>query len=489
VAQTNSGPPAGTHGDALVIFGITGDLAKKMTLKALYDLCENGTLKVPVIGVGRTDWSDDDLRQHAREAIEARIEARQRGGIDEDVFKKFADCLSYVQGDYMDKATYERLKKALSPAKHPVFYLEIPPSLFAGVIQGLGSAGLTKGARVVIEKPFGHDLQSAIELNDQIHQVLDEDQIYRIDHFLGKEPVQDITYLRFANSVFEPIWNRRYVESVQITMAEDFGVDDRGSFYDSVGALRDVVQNHILQTLALVAMEPPSAGANTDAIRDAKLDLFRAIPDANPNRYVRGQYEGYREIDGVDPNSTTETFTALRLDIQNWRWFGVPFFIRAGKQLAEKVTEVRVVLQSPPQIGIGGGPIPKTDEIVLRIDPDPGAFFLLEAKQPGQDALRRVHLDLLFKEQFGDQPGPYERLLADALAGNQQRFAREDMVLQTWRIVQPLLDNPCQLEFYRRGTWGPEGASNLLHGYGGWRRPWLPDDARVRRGKAEAQPA
>jgi glucose-6-phosphate 1-dehydrogenase len=489
VAQTNSGPPAGTHGDALVIFGITGDLAKKMTLKALYDLCENGTLKVPVIGVGRTDWSDDDLRQHAREAIEARIEARQRGGIDEDVFKKFADCLSYVQGDYMDRATYERLKKALSPAKHPVFYLEIPPSLFAGVIQGLGSAGLTKGARVVIEKPFGHDLQSAIELNDQIHQVLDEDQIYRIDHFLGKEPVQDITYLRFANSVFEPIWNRRYVESVQITMAEDFGVDDRGSFYDSVGALRDVVQNHILQTLALVAMEPPSAGANTDAIRDAKLDLFRAIPDANPNRYVRGQYEGYGEIEGVDPNSTTETFTALRLDIQNWRWFGVPFFIRAGKQLAEKVTEVRVVLQSPPQIGIGGGPIPKTDEIVLRIDPDPGAFFLLEAKQPGQDALRRVHLDLLFKEQFGDQPGPYERLLADALAGNQQRFAREDMVLQTWRIMQPLLDNPCQLEHYRRGTWGPEGASNLLHGYGGWRRPWLLVDARVRRGKAEAQPA
>ncbi|HEY6671097.1 MAG TPA: glucose-6-phosphate dehydrogenase [Solirubrobacterales bacterium] len=489
MAQTNSGPPAGTQGDALVIFGITGDLARKMTLKALYDLCENGTLKVPVIGVGRTDWSDDDLRQHAREAIEARIEARQQGGIDADAFKKFADCLSYVQGDYMDKATYERLKKALSPAKHPVFYLEIPPSLFAGVIQGLGSAGLTKGARVVIEKPFGHDLQSAIELNDQIHQVLDEDQIYRIDHFLGKEPVQDITYLRFANSVFEPIWNRRYVESVQITMAEDFGVDDRGSFYDSVGALRDVVQNHILQTLALVAMEPPSAGANTDAIRDAKLDLFRAIPDANPNRYVRGQYVGYREIEGVDPNSTTETFTALRLDIQNWRWFGVPFFIRAGKQLAEKVTEVRVVLQSPPQIGIGGGPIPKTDEIVLRIDPDPGAFFLLEAKQPGQDALRRVHLDLLFKEQFGDQPGPYERLLADALAGNQQRFAREDMVLQTWRIVQPLLDNPCQLEFYRGGTWGPEGASNLLHGYGGWRRPWLPDDAGVRRGKAEAQPA
>ena len=477
MAQTNSGPPAGPRGDALVVFGITGDLAKKMTLKALYDLTENGTLTVPVIGVGRTEWSDDDLRQHAREAVEARAEARGQQ-IDDEVFKKYADSLSYVQGDYNDFDTFRRLKDKLSDARNPVFYLEIPPSLFAGVIQRLGSAGLAKDARVVIEKPFGHDLNSAIELNDQIHEILDESQIYRIDHFLGKEPVQDITYLRFANSMFEPIWNRRYVESVQITMAENFGVEDRGSFYDPVGCLRDVVQNHILQTLALVAMEPPSAGADFDSIRDAKLDLFKAIPGADPNRYVRGQYEGYREIEGVDPKSTTETFVALRLDIMNWRWSGVPFFIRAGKQLAEKVTEVRVVLQSPPPVGIGGGPIPATDEIVLRIDPDPGACMLLEAKQPGEEKLRRVHLDLLFKQQFGDQPGPYERLLADALAGNQERFAREDSILETWRIVQPLLDNPCALEDYRIGSWGPEGASNLLHGWGGWRRPWLPESAR-----------
>jgi glucose-6-phosphate 1-dehydrogenase len=474
MAQTDSGPPRGPHSDALVIFGITGDLAKKMTFKALYRLCANGTLTVPVFGVGRTDWSDDDLREQARQSIETASEEGE-GELDEDAFAKFAEKLSYIQGDYTEKSCYEAIKRAISFAKHPVFYLEVPPSLFAPVIDRLGSEGLTNGARVVIEKPFGHDLKSAIELNEHIHQVLTEDQIYRIDHFLGKEPVQDITYLRFANSMFEPIWNRRYVESVQITMAEDFGVEDRGSFYDPVGCLRDVVQNHLLQTLALVAMEPPSAGADPDPIRDAKLDLFKAIPDIDPNRYVRGQYDGYLEIEGVDPKSTTETFVGLRLEIQNWRWSGVPFFIRAGKELAEKVTEVRVILQNPPPIGIGGKPTPATDEIVMRIDPDPGASVLLEAKQPGEDALRRVHLDLLFKQQFGDQPGPYERLLCDAMAGNQQRFAREDSVLDTWRIVQPLLDRPCHLETYRPGSWGPDGASNLLHGYGGWRKPWLPE--------------
>jgi glucose-6-phosphate 1-dehydrogenase len=466
------GPPA----DILVIFGITGDLARKKTFDALYKLTQTGTLDVPVVGVAIDDMDDEGLRNRARESLEDCL-GKEGETLDEDVFKKLADRLTYVQGDYKDPATYERVKKAMGGAEVPVFYLEIPPSLFSLVATSLAEAGMTESGRVVIEKPFGHDLESARDLNAELSKVLDERQIFRIDHFLGKEPVMDLLYLRFANTVFEPIWNRRYVDSIRITMAEDFGVDDRGSFYDPVGALRDVVQNHLLQVLALVAMEPPAGGADDDPIRDKKMDLFKSIHSADPSRFVRGQYEGYREVEGVAPDSDTETFVALRLEVENWRWGGVPFFLRAGKAMPAKVTEVRVIFNSPPKIGIAGGAVPKADEIIFRIDPNPGSCFLIEAKLPGVDELRQVHLDLLFEEQFGGEPGPYERLLGDALRGDPEHFAREDMVEETWRIVQPLLDDPPPVQSYEQGTWGPEHANNLTTGHGGWRKPWLPEEA------------
>ena len=320
--------PAPTAADVMVIFGITGDLAKKQTFRALYRMERREELQCPIVGVARDEWSAATLRDHARQAIEDSGEK-----ISERVFQRLAERLSMVSGDYQDPKTYDRVAHAIEGRHSPVFYLEIPPSLFGRVVEGLAGAGLTQGARVAVEKPFGHDLASARALNAELHKYLEEWQIYRIDHFLGKEPTMDILFLRFTNAIFEPFWNRDHIQSVQITMAEDFGVDDRGSFYDPVGALRDVVQNHLLQVLGLIASEPPSV-ADADGIRDKRVEVFRAMPPADPQRYVRGQYDGYLSVPGVSPGSQTETFTALRLEIDNWRWSGVPFFIRAGKELA-----------------------------------------------------------------------------------------------------------------------------------------------------------
>jgi glucose-6-phosphate 1-dehydrogenase len=447
--------------DALVLFGATGDLAVRKLFPALYRLVESGVLRVPVIGVARSDWTDDDFRQHARESVKKHIDDPDPAVLDE-----LCGLLDLVQGDYADENTWGELRATLDRLNSivAVFYMAIPPDMFPMVAQKLASVDLHRRGRIVIEKPFGRDLQSAIELNKTLHEVFAEDHIFRIDHYLGKEAVEDLLVFRFANTLIEPVWNRNYVRSVQVTMSETIDVEGRGSFYEGVGAIRDVLQNHLLQVVSLLAMEPP-AGADSGFLQDEKAKVIAAMRPLDCTALVRGQYVGYRDEPGVDPESNVETFVAARLEIDSWRWAGVPWYVRVGKAMTQSATEAVIELREPPRMLFdeSGGPPPGRNLIRLRLGKNDGVTFALQAKTPGPELdSQEVDIDVDFAAALGERQDAYERLLGDALIGSLRRFARQDIVEGTWRVVQPALDDPGEVVPYFRGSWGPADADDIL---------------------------